>query len=89
MLSLHSPFNFLSDCHWIPFFLFQGMLSPIVKVPSAAIPSEEALEALKGLSADPQNKTWYISSRDGIVRSWSNFGTFEECRVFGGAWWVL
>ena len=46
------------------FFLFQGTLSPIVKVPSAAIPSEAALEALEKLSADPQNLVYIISGRD-------------------------
>ena len=44
--------------------LFQGTLSPIVKVPSAAIPSEEALEALEKLSADPRNLVYIISGRD-------------------------
>ena len=50
----------------IPFlyFIFQGTLSPIVKVPSAAVPSEEALEALEKLSADPQNLVYIISGRD-------------------------
>ena len=46
------------------FFLFQGTLSPIVKVPSAAIPSEAALEALDKLSADPKNLVYIISGRD-------------------------
>ena len=44
--------------------LFQGTLSPIVKVPSAAIPSEAALEALEKLSADPLNLVYIISGRD-------------------------
>ena len=50
-------------CH-LSYSLFQGTLSPIVKVPSAAIPSEEALEALEKLSADPQNLVYIISGRD-------------------------
>ena len=45
-------------------FSFQGTLSPIVKVPSEAIPSEAALEALDKLSADPQNLVYIISGRD-------------------------
>jgi trehalose 6-phosphate synthase/phosphatase len=45
-------------------FYFQGTLSPIVKVPSAAIPSETTLEALEKLSADPQNLVYIISGRD-------------------------
>ena len=44
--------------------LFKGTLSPIVKVPSAAIPSAEALEALEKLSADPRNLVYIISGRD-------------------------
>jgi trehalose 6-phosphate synthase/phosphatase len=61
----------LPDCYRIPsilpsliLFLFQGTLSPIVKVPSAAIPSEAALEALEKLSADPLNLVYIISGRD-------------------------
>ena len=50
-------------CH-LSYSLFQGTLSPIVKVPSAAIPSEEALEALEKLSADPRNLVYIISGRD-------------------------
>ena len=46
------------------YYYFQGTLSPIVKVPSAAVPSEEALEALEKLSADPQNLVYIISGRD-------------------------
>jgi trehalose 6-phosphate synthase/phosphatase len=46
------------------FFYFQGTLSPIVKVPSAAIPSDAALEALEKLSADPRNLVYIISGRD-------------------------
>jgi len=45
--------------------LFQGTLAPIVKVPSAAVPSEATLEALEKLSADPQNLVYIISGRDG------------------------
>ena len=47
------------------YFLSQGTLAPIVKVPSAAIPSEATLEALEKLSADPQNLVYIISGRDG------------------------
>jgi len=42
----------------------QGTLTPIVKVPSQALPSESALEALGKLSADPQNLVYIISGRD-------------------------
>ncbi|KAH7099697.1 trehalose 6-phosphate phosphatase [Auriculariales sp. MPI-PUGE-AT-0066] len=39
-------------------------LTPIVRVPSAAVPSPAALEALEKLSADPKNIVWIISGRD-------------------------
>ncbi|KAF8524292.1 trehalose 6-phosphate phosphatase [Hysterangium stoloniferum] len=43
---------------------YDGTLSPIVKVPSAAVPSEETLEALTKLSNDPKNLVYIISGRD-------------------------
>lgn len=43
---------------------FQGTLTPIVKVPSAAVPSEAALEALEKLAQDPRNLVFIISGRD-------------------------
>ncbi|KAF8805723.1 trehalose-6-phosphate phosphatase [Phlegmacium glaucopus] len=46
-------------------FDYDGTLAPIVKTPSAAVPSEATLEALEKLSADPQNLVYIISGRDG------------------------
>lgn len=54
------PFGSIAD-----YILSQGTLAPIVKVPSAAVPSEATLEALEKLSADPQNLVYIISGRDG------------------------
>lgn len=51
------PFFFVS-------FVLQGTLTPIVKVPSAAVPSEETLEALSKLTQDPRNLVYIISGRD-------------------------
>ncbi|KAF8499502.1 glycosyltransferase family 20 protein [Gautieria morchelliformis] len=45
-------------------FDYDGTLTPIVKVPSAATPSEETLEALSNLAEDPQNIVYIISGRD-------------------------
>ena len=45
-------------------FDYDGTLSPIVKVPSMAVPSENALKALESLSADPKNVVYIISGRD-------------------------
>lgn len=42
----------------------QGTLTPIVKTPSLAVPSPEALEALDKLSNDPKNVVYIISGRD-------------------------
>ena len=43
----------------------QGTLTPIVKTPSMAVPSEGTLEALERLAADPKNLVYIISGRDG------------------------
>ncbi|EJF56796.1 trehalose 6-phosphate phosphatase [Dichomitus squalens LYAD-421 SS1] len=46
-------------------FDYDGTLAPIVKTPSAAVPSKETLQALETLTADPQNVVYIISGRDG------------------------
>ncbi|KZS96206.1 trehalose-6-phosphate phosphatase [Sistotremastrum niveocremeum HHB9708] len=46
-------------------FDYDGTLTPIVKTPSMAVPSPEALEALTKLSEDPRNVVYIISGRDG------------------------
>ncbi|GJJ14983.1 hypothetical protein Clacol_009253 [Clathrus columnatus] len=43
---------------------YDGTLAPIVKVPSAAVPSTETLEALSRLTEDSQNLVYIISGRD-------------------------
>ncbi|CEI91267.1 hypothetical protein RMCBS344292_05564 [Rhizopus microsporus] len=48
----------------IMFFDYDGTLTPIVSVPSAATPSPEMLKALQGLCNDPKNIVWVISGRD-------------------------
>lgn len=45
-------------------FDYDGTLTPIVKVPSAAVPSKDTLLALETLAADPQNIVYIISGRD-------------------------
>jgi trehalose 6-phosphate synthase/phosphatase len=45
-------------------FDYDGTLTPIVKDPSAAIPSDRVLRTLKLLASDPQNAVWIISGRD-------------------------
>jgi trehalose 6-phosphate synthase/phosphatase len=45
-------------------FDYDGTLTPIVKDPNAAIPSDRVLRTLKALAADPQNHVWIISGRD-------------------------
>ena len=45
-------------------FDYDGTLTPIVKDPNAAIPSDRVLRTLKKLAADPDNKVWIISGRD-------------------------
>jgi trehalose-phosphatase len=47
------------------FFLdYDGTLTPIVKTPKDAIPSEKAINSLKKLTDDPQNFVYVISGRD-------------------------
>ena len=45
-------------------FDYDGTLTPIVKDPSAAIPSEKLIRTLKALAADSNNFVWIISGRD-------------------------
>lgn len=46
-------------------FDYDGTLTPIVKTPSMAVPSEATLEALERLCTDPKNLVYIISGRDG------------------------
>ncbi|KAL1663935.1 glycosyltransferase family 20 protein [Schizophyllum commune] len=46
-------------------FDYDGTLAPIVKTPSAAVPTPQVLRALEKLSADPKNVVYIISGRDG------------------------
>lgn len=45
-------------------FDYDGTLTPIVREPSAAVPSELIIKALKALAADHRNAVWIISGRD-------------------------
>ncbi|KAK8050452.1 trehalose-phosphatase [Apiospora phragmitis] len=45
-------------------FDYDGTLTPIVREPSAAIPSERVIQTLKTLAADHRNDVWIISGRD-------------------------
>jgi trehalose 6-phosphate synthase/phosphatase len=45
-------------------FDYDGTLTPIVKDPSHAVPSDRVFRTLKALAADPANKVWIISGRD-------------------------
>ncbi|KAL2843803.1 glycosyltransferase family 20-domain-containing protein [Aspergillus pseudodeflectus] len=45
-------------------FDYDGTLTPIVKDPQSAIPSDRVLRSLKSLAADPRNAVWIISGRD-------------------------
>ena len=45
-------------------FDYDGTLTPIVKDPSAAIPTDRVIRNLKKLSSDPRNTVWIISGRD-------------------------
>jgi trehalose 6-phosphate synthase/phosphatase len=45
-------------------FDYDGTLTPIVKDPAAAIPSDRVIRTLKTLAADKNNSVWIISGRD-------------------------
>lgn len=45
-------------------FDYDGTLTPIVREPSAAIPSKRLLDGLTQLANDPKNSVWIISGRD-------------------------
>ncbi|KAK8869827.1 trehalose-phosphatase [Kwoniella newhampshirensis] len=46
-------------------FDYDGTLTPIVKVPSHAVPTERTRNAIQTLSDDPKNIVYLISGRDG------------------------
>jgi trehalose 6-phosphate synthase/phosphatase len=45
-------------------FDYDGTLTPIVKDPTAAIPSDKVLRTIKSLAQNPKNAVWIISGRD-------------------------
>lgn len=45
-------------------FDYDGTLTPIVRDPASAIPSDRVIRNLKTLAADPRNSVWIISGRD-------------------------
>ncbi|GAP85069.1 putative glycosyltransferase family 20 protein [Rosellinia necatrix] len=45
-------------------FDYDGTLTPIVREPQAAIPSERVIQTLRTLAADHRNAVWIISGRD-------------------------
>ncbi|KAK2035634.1 family 20 glycosyltransferase [Colletotrichum zoysiae] len=45
-------------------FDYDGTLTPIVREPSAAVPSERVLATLRALASDERNAVWIISGRD-------------------------
>jgi len=52
----------------------QGTLTPIVKVPSQAIPTDRTRKTITALAADPNNVVYLISGRDGdfLDEHWGN-----------------
>lgn len=47
-------------------FDYDGTLTPIVKDPGAAIPSQEVVKTIESLAADHRNAVWIISGRDQV-----------------------
>lgn len=46
-------------------FDYDGSLTPIVRDPAAALPSDRLKQILKALVSDPCNRVWIVSGRDG------------------------
>ncbi|KAJ3772722.1 trehalose-6-phosphate phosphatase [Lentinula raphanica] len=67
------------------FFDYDGTLAPIVKVPSAAVPSEQALNALNNLCKDERNLVYIISGRDAdfLDQHLGSVGTADGGRGLG------
>ncbi|RXK36449.1 trehalose-phosphatase [Tremella mesenterica] len=64
-------------------FDYDGTLTPIVKVPSQAIPTDRTRAVIKALAADPKNVVYLISGRDSdfLVDHWGmvpNLGLSAE-----------
>ncbi|RVD89325.1 uncharacterized protein DFL_000338 [Arthrobotrys flagrans] len=45
-------------------FDYDGTLTPIVKDPQAAIPTDKIIRTIKTLASDPKNNVWIVSGRD-------------------------
>lgn len=58
-------------------FDYDGTLTPIVKEPSAAIPSHRVTNTLQALAADHRNAVWIISGRDQAFLT-QHLGHIEE-----------
>ncbi|EGW34937.1 trehalose-6-phosphate phosphatase [Spathaspora passalidarum NRRL Y-27907] len=56
--------NYLNSSRRLFLFDYDGTLTPIVKEPAAAIPSDKLNRILDVLAADPKNQIWIISGRD-------------------------
>ncbi|KAI9658686.1 MAG: threalose-6-phosphate phosphatase [Bathelium mastoideum] len=50
--------------HRLFMFDYDGTLTPIVKDPQSAIPSDRVIRSIKRLASDPCNSVWIISGRD-------------------------
>jgi trehalose-phosphatase len=58
--------SFMASKRRLLLFDYDGTLTPIVKIPSAALPSLEMLKALEILTQNPQNDIYIISGRDQV-----------------------
>lgn len=56
--------RYMSSARRLFMFDYDGTLTPIVKDPNAAIPTDRVTRNLKALAADPRNSVWIISGRD-------------------------
>ena len=55
-------------------FDYDGTLTPIVKDPQSAIPSDRVTRTIKRLASDPRNSVWIISGRDQVfLEEWMGY----------------
>ena len=66
--SLRAKLTAIPPHRLIVFLDYDGTLTPIVRDPQSAIPSDRVLRTIKTLAADPQNSVWIISGRDQTFR---------------------
>ena len=67
---------------WVTKDSLQGTLTPIVSLPTDAVPSMALLDALQKLSSDPMNNVFIVSGRDATFLD-THFARFNQIGLGG------